>query len=83
MDGASSPSGAPTATPAIHGSRGRRSGKQTVESRGEAFIRDKVRKGSTVMPGFQFTLQPGQIDDIIAFLETYAPPARSRAAAEE
>jgi mono/diheme cytochrome c family protein len=58
-------------------------GRQIVESRGEPFIRDKVKKGSTLMPGFDYTLQPGQIDDIIAFLKTYSPPARSPAAAEE
>ena len=58
-------------------------GKQIVESRGEAFVRDKVNKGSTLMPGFQYTLQAGQIDDIIAFLKTYSPPARSPAAAED
>jgi mono/diheme cytochrome c family protein len=57
-------------------------GKAIVESRGDAFIRDKVTKGSTLMPGFQYTLQPGQIDDIIAFLKTYTPPARSAAAEE-
>jgi mono/diheme cytochrome c family protein len=58
-------------------------GKAIVESRGDAFIRDKVNKGSTLMPGFQYSLNAGQIDDIIAFLKTYTPPARSPAAAEE
>jgi mono/diheme cytochrome c family protein len=58
-------------------------GKSIVENRGEAVIRDKVMKGSMLMPGFQYTLQPGQIDDIIAFLKTYTPPARSSAAPEE
>jgi mono/diheme cytochrome c family protein len=57
-------------------------GKAIVESRGEAFIRDKVSKGSTLMPGFQYTLNAGQVDDIIAFLKTYTPPARSPAAEE-
>lgn len=58
-------------------------GKAIVESRGEAFIRDKVNKGSTLMPGFQYALNAGQIDAIIAFLKTYTPPARNPAAAEE
>jgi len=58
-------------------------GKTIVESRGEVFIRDKVNKGSTLMPGFQYTLNAGQIDDIIAFLKTYTPPARGLAAGEE
>ncbi len=58
-------------------------GKAIVESRGDAFVRDKVNKGSTLMPGFQYSLNAGQIDDIIAFLKTYTPPARSPAAGEE
>lgn len=58
-------------------------GRQVVESRGETFIRDKVKNGSTLMPGFQYTLEPNQIDDIIAFLKTYSPPARSLAAPED
>ena len=52
-------------------------GKQIVESRGEPFIRDKVREGSTLMPGYQYTLHTTDIDDIIAFLKTYSAPARS------
>lgn len=58
-------------------------GKQIVESRGEAFIRDKVKNGSMLMPGFQYSLQADQINDVIAFLNTYSPPARSPAAPEE
>ena len=58
-------------------------GKQIVESRGEAFIRDKVKKGSTLMPGFEYTLQADQINDVMAFLKTYSPPPRSQAAPED
>lgn len=58
-------------------------GKAVVENRGDAFIRDKVNKGSALMPGFQYTLNAGEIDDIIAFLKTYTPPARSGAAGDE
>ena len=58
-------------------------GKPIVDSRGEVFIRDKVKQGSTLMPGFQYSLQAGEIDDIIAFLKTYSPPARKPAAPEE
>ena len=49
-------------------------GQQTVEKQGEAFIREKVRKGSLVMPGFEYSLEPAQIDQIVAFLKTAAPP---------
>ena len=45
-------------------------GKQTVERRGDSFIREKATKGSMMMPGFEYSLQPVQIDQIIAFLKT-------------
>jgi len=49
-------------------------GRETVEKRGEVFLREKVRTGTPgVMPGFEFSLEPAQIDQIIAFLKTYAP----------
>ena len=48
-------------------------GQQTVERLGDSFIREKVRKGSLMMPGFEYSLEPAQIDQIIAFLTT-APP---------
>jgi mono/diheme cytochrome c family protein len=51
-------------------------GQQTVGTLGEASIREKVRKGSSMMPGFEYTLQTSRIDDIIAFLKTYTPPPR-------
>jgi mono/diheme cytochrome c family protein len=44
-------------------------GKPTVERLGDAAIREKVMKGSAAMPGFAHTLQPAQIDDIIAYLK--------------
>jgi mono/diheme cytochrome c family protein len=45
-------------------------GQQTVERRGDSFIREKARKGSMTMPGFEYSLEPVQIDQIIAFLKT-------------
>lgn len=47
--------------------------RETVERLGESTIRDKVSRGSLAMPGFEYTLQPGQIDEIVAFLKTAAP----------
>jgi len=56
-------------------------GQQTVEKRGEAFIREKVGKGTPpMMPGFEYSLEPAQIDQIIAFLKTVAPPRDQTAA---
>ena len=48
-------------------------GQQTVERLGESVIREKVRKGSVGMPGFEYSLDPAQIDQIIAFLRTGPP----------
>lgn len=58
-------------------------GKPLVDSRGEAIVREKVMKGSPLMPGFQFTLRPAQVDDIVAFLKTYVPPAPRQGAGQE
>ena len=49
-------------------------GQQTVERLGDSFIREKVRKGSLMMPGFEYSLELTQIDQIITFLKTVAPP---------
>jgi mono/diheme cytochrome c family protein len=56
-------------------------GKPTIEKLGEAAFGEKVRKGSPMMPGFEHTLQPAQIDRIAAFLKTFTP--RVQAAASE
>jgi mono/diheme cytochrome c family protein len=48
-------------------------GKPTVERLGDSVIRDKVRKGSTMMPGFEHSLEAAQIDQLIAFLKTFTP----------
>jgi mono/diheme cytochrome c family protein len=56
-------------------------GKPTVEKLGEVAFREKVRQGSAMMPGFQYALQPAQIDQIAAFLKTFTP--RPQAATTE
>lgn len=60
-------------------------GQQTVARLGEAPIREKIRKGSTMMPGFEHSLEAVRIDEIVAFLKTYTPPppARGQGAAPE
>lgn len=57
-------------------------GKPTVETLGEAAIREKVRQGSPMMPGFQHTLPPARVDQIIAFLKTLTPRAQGTGAPE-
>jgi mono/diheme cytochrome c family protein len=58
-------------------------GQQTVTKLGDSSVREKVRKGSTAMPGFEYTLEPARIDDIVAFLKTYTPARRELAATPE
>jgi mono/diheme cytochrome c family protein len=47
--------------------------KETVDGR-EADARDLIRTGSERMPGFQYDLQPAQIDAIIQYLATVPEP---------
>jgi mono/diheme cytochrome c family protein len=68
-----------------HGGTAQRPGpllsQQTVERLGDSVIREKVRKGSVMMPGFEYSLEPARIDQIIAFLKTVPP--RGQAAARD
>jgi len=48
--------------------------KETVDGR-EGDARDLIRTGSERMPGFQYDLQPAQIDAIIQYLATVPEPA--------
>ena len=48
----------------------------TVRSKGRAFIRDKIARGSAQMPGQQHSLSPRQIDQVVAYLETRTPAER-------
>lgn len=50
--------------------------KETVAGR-EADIRDLIGKGSERMPGFRYSLEPAQIDAIVAYLASV--PASSSA----
>jgi mono/diheme cytochrome c family protein len=69
-----------------HGGTAQRPGppldQQTVERLGDSFIREKVRKGSLMMPGFEYSVQPAQIDQITAFLKTVASQRGQTAAPE-
>ncbi len=56
-------------------------GQQTVERLGDSAIREKVRKGSPMMPGFEYSLEPAQIDQIVAFLKV--TPARAQTVAPD
>ena len=36
----------------------------------ETMVREQIRRGSMRMPGFQYTLEPNEIEDVIAYLKT-------------
>jgi mono/diheme cytochrome c family protein len=48
--------------------------KDTVEGK-ETAIKEFVAKGTPRMPGFQYTLQPNQVDLVLAYLKTVPAPA--------
>ena len=45
----------------------------TVRAGREALVREKIRTGSERMPGFQYSLQPEQVDQLFAFLKSVTP----------
>jgi mono/diheme cytochrome c family protein len=47
--------------------------RETVQGQ-EGDVRDLIRAGSERMPGFRYSLEPAQIDAIIAYLATVPPP---------
>ena len=48
----------------------------TVRSLGEDTIRFQIMMGSARMPGWQYTLDPAEIDQVIAFLKIVTPDQR-------
>jgi len=54
--------------------------KEVVEGK-EAAVKEFIAKGTPRMPGFQYTLQPTQIDAVLAYLKTVPAPAAQPAAA--
>jgi mono/diheme cytochrome c family protein len=51
-------------------------GKPTLDRLGDSAVREKVRKGSAMMPGFEHSLDAVQVDHVIAFLKTFTPRAQ-------
>jgi len=47
--------------------------RNVITTAGEARIRQTIAAGSRRMPGFQYALEPTQMDQIIAFLKTISP----------
>jgi mono/diheme cytochrome c family protein len=44
---------------------------KNVKPERETAVRDYIRKGGDTMPGYQYTLAPDQIDDLMGYLKTY------------
>lgn len=42
---------------------------ELVQKRGDAALREKILKGSSTMPGFQYGLSAPQVDHVMAFLK--------------
>jgi mono/diheme cytochrome c family protein len=52
--------------------------RETVNARGEEAIRQRIMVGSRRMPGWQHTLEPRQIDAVIAYLKTVTPDMKPK-----
>ena len=46
-----------------------------IVNHNEDALRDFISNGTDRMPGFKYSLQPKQIDAIVQYLKTVAPPA--------
>jgi mono/diheme cytochrome c family protein len=55
-------------------------GAETVQTVGETPMRAIVNAGTQRMPGYRYTLKPGQMDDLFAFLKTVGPDQKPTAA---
>lgn len=49
---------------------------ETVRSLSEESVRDTIMLGSARMPGWQYTLEPAQVNKVIAYLKTVTPDQR-------
>jgi mono/diheme cytochrome c family protein len=53
-----------------------------IVNHNEDALREFIRTGSDRMPGFQYSLDPKQIDAVIQYLKTVTPPADANAPAK-
>ena len=54
--------------------------KDNVDGK-EAAVKEFIAKGTQRMPGFQYTLQPTQVDAVVTYLKTVPAPAAAQPAA--
>jgi len=53
--------------------------RETVRPEREASVRQFIATGSARMPGFRYTLQPEQVDQLLAFLKSVTPDQKPTA----
>jgi len=51
--------------------------QQLLASRGEDAVRNRIMEGSSRMPGWKYSLKPGDIENIISYLKTVPKQAVS------
>src|SRR5262249_12480817 len=51
---------------------------KVIAARGDAAVREITMQGSARMPGFQYTLQPATVDNIISYLKTLVYEAAAK-----
>ena len=54
-------------------------GPETLTQYGEEGVRGFVAQGTENMPGFQYTLRPEQVNDLVAFIKTIGPDQKPTA----
>ena len=50
--------------------------RETIQTSGEARVREMIGTGSRRMPGFQHALRPERIDQIVQYMQTVTPDQR-------
>jgi mono/diheme cytochrome c family protein len=49
--------------------------KELIAARGDEAVRKKIMEGSQLMPGFQYTLKPADVDRIVTYLKVVSKEA--------
>lgn len=73
----------PLGQPAYPSSFGPWVDQETVKARGEDRIRQQIVTGSRRMPGWRYTLEPAQIEDIVAYVKTVTPSQKPAGAGNQ
>jgi mono/diheme cytochrome c family protein len=52
--------------------------RETIKARGEDRIRQQINVGSRRMPGWRYTLEPAQVDQLMAYLKVVTPDQKPK-----